>query len=259
MSSVRQSRIPARPDGSVWVRTYPVRFTQSYASAEHRHEWHQLSYASAGVLRVATAENAWIVPPHRAVWIPAGVSHSEEMRGHGTMRSLYFADGIARALPRHCVVMAVPALLRELILEASTFGALDARVGEQRHLAQVIVDRVARLKPASSQNLPMPRDTRALAIAQRLMKTPANDEALETLARRAGASKRTAQRLFAAETGMSFATWRQRLRLLSAVERLGRGRSVTDAAFDVGYASVSAFVSAFRREFGVTPGRFEGV
>ena len=55
---------------------------------------------------------------------------------------------------------------------------------------------------------------------------------------------------------MSFARWRQRLRLLGAVERLGRGGSVTDAALDVGYSSVSAFVSAFGQEFGVTPGRF---
>jgi AraC-like DNA-binding protein len=240
------------------VRTHPVRFTQGYASEVHAHAWHQLSYASAGVLRVATAGSAWIVPPHRAVWIPAGVEHSEEIRGQGTMRSLYFASAVAKRLPRDCVVMTVPALLRELILEATAYGALDAKVGEQRRLAQVIVDRIARLSPASSQNLPMPSDARALAIAQRLMKAPANGEPIETLARRAGASKRTAQRLFAAETGMSFAAWRQRLRLLSAIERLERGRSVTDAAFDVGYTSVSAFVSAFRREFGVTPGRFAG-
>lgn len=259
MSPNRHAKIPAKPDGSVWVRTHPVRFTQSYIGGAHDHEWHQLSYASAGVLRVATAASAWIVPPNRAVWIPAGVEHSEEMRGQGTMRSLYFADAIARALPRHCAVMNVPPLLRELILEATEHAVLDAAVPAQRRLAQVIIDRLTLLEPMPSQNLPMPRDARALAIAQRLLKTPANGDDLAMLAKRAGASTRTAQRLFTAETGMSFARWRQRLRLLSAVERLGRGGSVTDAALDVGYTSVSAFVSAFRHEFGVTPGRFEKV
>ena len=102
MSRTRQPRIPARPDGSVWVRTYPVRFTADYASAVHDHAWHQLSYASVGVLRVATADNAWIVPPQRAVWIPAGVKHSEEMRGAGAMRSLYVAAAVARGLPAAC-------------------------------------------------------------------------------------------------------------------------------------------------------------
>lgn len=256
MSPTRHTKIPPTPDGSVWVRTYPVRFTHGYASAAHDHAWHQLSYASAGVMRVSTADSAWIVPPNRAVWIPAGVSHAEEMRGQGTMRSLYFADAIARALPRHCAVMTVPALLRELILEATAHGALNAAVPAQKRLALVIVDRLALLEPARSQNLPMPRDARALAIAQRLQKNPANEEDLSALARRAGASTRTAQRLFKQETGLSFAQWRQRLRLLAAVERLGRGGSVTDAALDVGYSSVSAFVSAFGQEFGVTPGRF---
>ncbi len=256
MSQLRQAKIPAKPDGSVWVRTYPVRFTADYASAPHGHDWHQLSYASAGVLRVATADSAWIVPPHRAVWIPAGVEHREEMRGQGTMRSLYFATGIARTLPASCSVLNVPPLLRELILEASTHGVLDAAVPAQKRLAQVIVDRIALLEPAPAQKLPMPRDPRALSIALRLQKNPANDEDLERLARRAGASKRTAQRLFTAETGLSFAQWRQRMRLLCAVERLGAGRSVTDAALDVGYSSVSAFVSAFGQEFGVTPGQF---
>ena len=256
MSLTRQPRIPAKPDGSIWVRTYPVRFTQGYAGGPHDHQWHQLSYASQGVLRIAAADSAWIVPPHRAVWIPAGVTHTEEIRGHGTMRSLYFAAGIARGLPDRCVVLNVPALLRELILEAAEHGVLDAAVAQQKRLAQVIVDRLTLLKPAPSQKLPMPRDARALAIAQRLQKNPANGDELQSLARRAGASKRTAQRLFKAETGMSFVQWRQRMRLLSAVERLGAGRSVTDAALDVGYTSVSAFVSAFHREFGVTPGRF---
>lgn len=238
------------------MRSFAVRFTQDYASPEHQHEWHQLSYASEGVLRVATRDGAWVAPPHRAVWVPAGIAHREDMHGAAAMRSLYFAAEICGALPSQCVVLNVPPLLRELILEVAEHSVLDAARPDQQRLAQVIADRLALLQPASSQVLPMPRDRRALAVAQRLQTDPANDEDLGVLAQRAGASVRTAQRLFARETGMAFAQWRQRLRLLAAIERLGAGRSVTDTAFDVGYTSVSAFVSAFRREFGVTPGRF---
>lgn len=240
------------------MRSFAVRFTEGYCSAPHRHDWHQLSYASEGVLRVATQDGAWIAPPHRAVWIPAGVEHHEDMRGEAAMRTLYFAAGLCDALPTTCAVLSVPPLLRELILEVAEHSVLDAAKAEHKRLAQVIVDRLALLAPAPAQMLPMPRDRRALAIAQRLQTDPANDEDLGVLARRAGASLRTAQRLFVSETGLAFAQWRQRLRLLAAVERLGAGRSVTETAFDVGYASVSAFVSAFRRNFGVTPGRYDG-
>lgn len=234
-----------------------VGFSAPYASGQLCHEWSKLSYASEGVLRVATPGGAWIAPPHRAVWIPAGVTHREETCGRASMRSLYFATGICGALPNDCVVYSVPPLLRELILKVAEHSVLDAALPARQRLALVLVDQLAELSPVAAQALAMPRDRRALAIAQHLHAEPDNDEPLAALARRAGASVRTVQRLFAEETGLSFAQWRQRLRLLTALERLGAGRSVTQTALDVGYASVSAFVSAFRREFGVTPGRFE--
>lgn len=256
MSCTRQALPAAKPDGEVWVRSFAVRFTQGVDLAPHQHDWHQLSYAAQGVLRVEAERSAWIVPPHRAVWIPAGTVHREEIRGQGTLRNLYFARALCRGLPESCAVIEVPPLLRELILHAAEGGVLDARVAAQKNLARVIVDQLAALRPAATQRLPMPTDPRALAIAQRLCADPADASELDALARRAGASKRTVQRLFEAETRLSFARWRQRMRLLAAVERLGAGRSVTDTALDVGYASLSAFVSAFRREFGTPPGRF---
>lgn len=236
-----------------------VGFSTPYASGELRLEWSKLSYASEGVLRVATPAGAWIAPPQRAVWIPAGVTHREETCGPASMRSLYFATAVCGALPSACAVFNVPPLLRELILKAAQHSVLDAAFPAQQRLALVIVDQLEALEPAAAQTLPAPRDKRALAIAQQLQAAPESDEPLALLARRAGASVRTAQRLFVQETGLSFARWRQRLRLLTALERLGAGRNVTETALNVGYTSVSAFVSAFRREFGVTPGRFERV
>jgi AraC-like DNA-binding protein len=256
MSLMRQTDVPLAPDGPVWVRSMAVGLSAPYVSSESILDWHKLSYASHGALRLTTQAGAWIAPPHRAVWIPARTAHREETFGKATLSSLYFADTLCEALPKRCVVFDVPLLLRELILAAVDHSVLDVRTPTQERLARVIVDRLALLEPVRAQALPMPRDRRALAIAAWLQENPANDESLPALAKRAGASVRTIQRLFVIETGLSFTHWRQRLRLLAAVARLGSGRSVTNAAFDVGYASVSAFVSAFRREFGITPGRF---
>ena len=240
----------------MWVRSMAVGFSAPYVSSDSVLDWHKLSYAAHGVLRLTTAAGAWIAPPHRAVWIPAGVSHREETFGKAALSSLYFADALCAPLPKSCVAFNVPPLLRELILAAADHSVLDARVPAQERLARILVDRLAMLEPVAAHALPLPRDRRARTIATWLQENPGVDEDLATLAKQAGASVRTAQRLFITETGLSFAQWRQRVRLLAAVAHLGSGRSVTDAALDVGYASVSAFVSAFKREFGVTPGRF---
>src|SRR3954464_1016309 len=105
-----------RPDGSVWVRTYPLTILHDQVLATHDHDWDQLTYATAGVLRVSTADATWVVPPHRAVWVPAGVPHAEQMFAPVSVRTLYLAPRIASSLPRECRTLNVSRLLREMIL-----------------------------------------------------------------------------------------------------------------------------------------------
>ena len=134
-------------------------------------------------------------------------------------------------------------------------GARFARLSHQ-HLLGVLLDEmsVARVEPLM---LPLPMDSRAMAVAQHVLRSPCSGEPLDLLSRRYGASRRTLERLFRNETGMSFGLWRQKVRMLDSVRLLSEGKSVTDAAFDTGYASLSAFIAAFKNTFGCTPGRLE--
>ncbi|MDZ5647409.1 AraC family transcriptional regulator [Nitrospirillum sp. BR 11828] len=191
-----------------------------------------------------------------------GAGHAVDMRGAVAMRTLYIAPALAAdagalpdALPTACQVLGVAPLLRELILHVVSVGMLRADHADQARLAGVLMDRLvaAERLPLS---LPWPRDRRALAVAERLRRDPADDSDLDALGAAAGASARTLQRLFMEETGQRFGEWRQRLRVLHAASLLGSGLSVTEAGLEAGYASTSAFVSAFRRRLGVTPSRY---
>jgi AraC-like DNA-binding protein len=102
----------------------------------------------------------------------------------------------------------------------------------------------------------MPKDGRAASVAHMLREDPARDDGIEVLAREAGASARTLQRVFRDETGLRFVEWRQRLRLLQAITLLEQGSSVTEAGAGAGYSSTSAFVAAFKTQIGDTPHRF---
>jgi AraC-like DNA-binding protein len=215
--------------------------------------WDQLAYASRGVMSVSTSQGTWVVPPHRAVWIPAGVVHSVQMSGRVAVRTLFIRPRMSRGrMPRACRALNVPALLRELVLQASRRSTLRRDVRSDRRLAQVIVDQLEAI-PAEPLQLPMPSDPRARAAAE-LLRTAGLDRG--SLPRAAGASLRTLERLFQKETQMTLGRWRQRLRLVESLQRLAEGQSVTRVALDVGYQSPSAFISAFRRLLGTTPGRY---
>src|SRR4051812_39300942 len=128
------------PDGSVWVRTHPLTLLHDQTVAAHTHDWDQLTYATAGVLKVSTHDSSWIVPAHRAVWVPAGTVHAEQMFAPVSVRTLYFAPRVARTLPRDCRTLNISTLLRELILHVSRIGALDRRNRSHAHVIGVLLD-----------------------------------------------------------------------------------------------------------------------
>lgn len=237
------------------VGTVSVDLEDGRVIPEHFHPEDQLIFASKGVMTVRTKQGIWVVPPLRAVWIPAGTPHSVAMSGSVSMRTLYFLPRIARALPNKCFVMNVSSLLRELILHACKFSKLNRKIPAQKRIIDLTVDQLQAANSIPLQ-LPHPLDSRAVRIVEALLADPAGEKTLESLSKDSGASKRTVQRLFLAQTKMTFGKWRQQLRLLHAMRLLAAGEKVTGAALDSGYSSPSAFISMFRKQLGTTPNRY---
>jgi AraC-like DNA-binding protein/quercetin dioxygenase-like cupin family protein len=229
-------------------------YASGHAVPEHFHDADQLVYAETGVMTVRTARGTWVVPTRRAVWVPASVPHAIEMLGDVTMKTLYLRPRLVRGLPRRCCVLHVSPLLRELVLHACARGSLGRAAADAR-LAGVLLDQLAEARSVPFQ-LPTPRDARARRVADALARDPADGRPLDGLAAEAGASKRTIERAFRLETGMTFGKWRQQLRLLHATRLLATGAKVTAAALDAGYESPSAFIAMFRRAMGTTPSKY---
>ncbi len=206
-------------------------------------------------MTIDTAQGSWVVPPQRAVWVPAHVEHAIQMSGTVEMRTLYFSPRLSWRPPRECRVMNIPPLVRELLLYAIELGGLDRRIAKQRPVLELLVDRIAGL-PVVPLQLPQVRDPRALRIARRVIARPGERLPLLELAKQSGGSKRTIERAFKLDTGLSFGRWRKHARWVHALRLLAAEHSVTSVALDVGYDSVSAFVSGFRKAFGTTPGRY---
>ncbi len=236
------------------VRSLATDYSSGFVIGSHAHGWHQLLYASTGAMAVHAGRFSWMIPPGRAVFIPTDYRHSIRMWGNVAMRSLYFRPAVESPALAHkdCVVLSVTPLLRELILRVVGLAALDSRVSEHNRLMGVLLDEIA-ATTATPLMVPLPADPRALAVAQHVLADPAGGEALDGLSRQYGTGRRTLERLFREETGMSFGLWRQKVRLLDSVRLPVEEKSVTEAALEAGYSSVSAFIAAFKRTFGCTP------
>ncbi|MEI9991828.1 MAG: helix-turn-helix transcriptional regulator [Rhizomicrobium sp.] len=237
------------------LRSLGQSFSSGHVLAPHAHPWGQLIYAISGTMQVAAGNTLWLVPPTRALWAPAGVTHAIEMRGAVAMRTIYVPAARAEALPRTVHAIDIAPLLREMIVHIVGLRMLRAEEASHRHLAAVFLDLVA-AAPSLPLFVPMPEDSRAAAVARLLRDDPAREDGIEALARQVGASVRTLQRVFREETGLRFVEWRQRLRLLHAIALLEQGASVTEAGAAAGYASTSAFIAAFRQQMGDTPSRY---
>jgi AraC-like DNA-binding protein len=231
------------------------RYPDGYAVSHHSHYSAQLEYASYGVMKVRTETGVWIVPPQRAVFIPANMAHESSSRGDIWLCNLLVQAGAAPRLPTDCCVVAVPPLLRELILHAVDLPREYELGGPDERVMEVILDVVQHLEVAPL-DLPIGTDDRLRRIYEGLALHPEDNRTLAEWGHAVGASERTLARLFHGQTSMGFRQWRQQFRILEAIERLGRGEPVTTVAFDLGYDSPSAFITMFRKALGKTPGQY---
>jgi AraC-like DNA-binding protein len=256
MSQKRQTAIlDQSADTKSAVTTLARDYPPGHAVPLHFHDRDQLVYASRGVMTVRTGRGTWVVPPHRAVWIPTKIPHTITMSGLVAMRTLYLKSGLAKGLPRDCCVIHVSNLLKELILYACTVRSLTKAVKWQMHLAAVILHQLEAVQMVPLQ-LPHLSDPRLVRIAEMLMRDPRDSRTLAQLCKGTGAGKRSVERLFQKEIGMTFGKWRQQLSLMHGMRLLAEGAKVTHAALESGYSTPSAFTSMFGKALGITPSSY---
>lgn len=251
-NSLRISNLHKTPRTIVaWSEDYP----NGHVIGMHRHERAQLLFASSGVMSVTTAEGVWVVPPLRAVWIPALTDHQIACSGKVLMRTLYVAQDQFEYPLEQCSVVSVPPLLRELILYAVEMPRLYDTKGPDGRIAKVIIDSIQKLQ-VTPLVLQIPENIKLLKVHKALTSDPADQRTLSGWADYVNMTSRTLARHIKAETNLTFGQWRQQIRLLEALRRLGNNEAVTKVAIDLGYDSPSAFISMFKKALGSTPGQY---
>lgn len=234
------------------VIALPTEYPDGYFVPQHSHSRAQLLCASQGVVLVTTDAGRWMIPGDHAMWIPAGVKHSVEIVGDVFMRSIYIAVDAISGVPDYLHVVGMTDLMRCLIIDATLVDSIPEPGSRDALVIELILKDLHTL-PQRPLGLPFPADIRLQKLCREFVKAPLARATIDDWANRMAMSRRSFTRHFQRETGVSLSIWRQQACLFAAVPRLTEGEPVTSVALDLGYDSVSAFTTMFRRMLGVSP------
>ena len=223
-------------------------------SPEFAHDWHQVTIALDGAFRARSISGAWTVPAGAAAWIPAGARHSLEPLPRARVRTLYLRRDVVRRSRSACAVLALSPLARAIADHINAVGALVEDRSASKRLCQVLIDHLA----AGAElplHVPELRTPLARRVAAALAADPADTPRLSDLAEAMHVSGRTIERAFVADASMTIGEWRQRSRICRAIGLLAEGMAVKAVALETGYSTPTAFITAFKKYAGTTPGK----
>ena len=231
----------------------------------HSHDWEQLIFALSGLLEVTSSKGQHLIPSGQAIWVPANHNHSIATVTGARLRSVHIQKGLISQCSQQIKVLKVDPLTRLLIARASQFFTLpeDACASsevpelnqQQLRLLDVLIDQICGLE-TQPLSLPLADDRLLLPILQALQQQPERKTTLVQWGKLLGASSKTIARRFEDKLGMNYSRWREQLILHRAIQGLSENRSVTEVALSLGYESLPAFIHMFKKQMGITPGKF---
>lgn len=219
-------------------------------NAPHSHENGQLIFIETGVINVRTEEGSWIVPEGRLGWIPKGKIHSSKALCKIRGWSIITNPQYEKILPKEiCIIKASPLLLALLDRLVNPNDEPSSFFAKVNHLI------LEELKNVETEDLgiSLPTTPELLNVTEELLENLNSSNKLEDWAKIAGKSKRTFTRYFLSETGLTFDQWKKQAINMKAIELLAQGKQVADIALELGYESVSAFITMFKKNMGETP------
>jgi len=220
----------------------------------HSHRKGQFVVALRGSVICEVSAGFWMVPPHCGVWIPGGIEHGMRVSGDTDLCLLHVEPSAAPLPERYCTLSITP-LLKEMILRLSEMPRSYDEGSATARLVAVLLDEIARMK-VERLYFPSSNHPRLRQLADTLLLDPGDRSTAQEWASRLAMSERTLTRLVAQETGMSFGRWRQQLQIIVALKWLHSGMQVQRIAEDLGYQSVSAFITMFRKALGASPSKY---
>jgi AraC-like DNA-binding protein len=225
----------------------------------HFHDVHEIEYACRGVVEVKSPSGHYLLPPHQAAWIPAGLEHQTTLNAGARTLAVLFDPRLIPVPGDRVRIIAVSALLREMMLHSVRWPISRSESDRQadsffQTLGYVVGEALNDERPLS---LPVATDP-VVAQAADYTRAHLQDITVGEVSRAVNVSERTLRRLFDTHLGMSWRSYLLRARVLRAMAMLAEpDRSVIEVSIAVGFDDVGAFARSFTRHCGETPSAYK--
>ena len=238
-------------------RPYPLacrilHFLPKSSIQRHRSPWGELNFALSGIMEIGIEDTTYLSPPHYAIWIPPQVPHCCQNQAEVHYACIDVPAAACATLPATPCTLEISPVMRAVLADFERRGIAYPDTPEDRRLAQVVIDQI-RVARAYASYLPSTHDATLAPILAALHRQPGDKRGAAHWAATAGITERTLLRHCQQHLGMPFNEWRQRLRVVSALEMLDAGHPVQTVARELGYSTPSAFIAMFQRLTGQSP------
>ncbi len=217
----------------------------------HSHDQSELVMPVTGSMICEVNEDIWMVPAGSALWIPSRLPHTTTPVST-TVFCLLFVDSRGLALPDKCCTIAISPLIKEIILHLTKLSVDELTSAQAAMLIKVLLE-ILPTMPEDKFNFALPYTQSLRAVADILIRDPADRRKVNQWASLLSMSERTFARLVIKETGMTFGLWRKQLHIIIALQLLVSGQTVQFVSEHLGYDSVSAFITMFKNTLGKSP------
>ncbi len=232
---------------------------QRLVTGWHFHDVHEIEYACRGVVEVKTQAGHYLLPPHQAAWIPAGLQHQTTLNAGVQTLAVLFEPELVPVAGDRVRIIAVSALLREMMLYSGRWPISRTESGVEadsffQALGYVVAEALEDERPL---NLPVSADP-VVTAATDYTRAHLDHVTVSDVTRAVGVSERTLRRLFSSHMGMSWRSYLLRARVLRSMAMLAQpDHSVLEISIAVGFDDVGAFARSFARHCGETPSAYK--
>ncbi len=232
---------------------------QRLVTGWHFHDVHEIEYACRGVVEVKTQAGHYLLPPHQAAWIPAGLQHQTTLNAGVQTLAVLFEPELVPVAGDRVRIIAVSALLREMMLYSGRWPISRTESGVEsdsffQALGYVVAEALEDERPL---NLPVSADP-VVTAATDYTRAHLDYVTVSDVTRAVGVSERTLRRLFSSHMGMSWRSYLLRARVLRSMAMLAQpDHSVLEISIAVGFDDVGAFARSFARHCGETPSAYK--